>query len=223
MQSHSSILPFRTPVEVEAAVQRAVAHLRAGRILAYPTETVYGLGGGIEQGAVDSLINLKQRSPDKPFLLLIAGAEMLTRLDLRLTPSAAALAAQFWPGPLTMVLPGGNQRIPDVLRGPQGGIAVRWTPYPGLLRLIEAYGKPITSTSANHPFEMPASSAEDVLKDWEREVSANQILLLDGGELPPCSPSTVVNCMESRPSILRHGAISAEALREVIPDMIIDS
>ena len=78
------------------------------------------------------------------FLLLIAGSDMLARLDLRLTSGASRLAARHWPGPLTLVLPGGERRVPERLRGPEGGVAVRWTSHTGMQNLIRAYGDPIT-------------------------------------------------------------------------------
>ena len=87
------------------------------RVLAYPTETVYGFGGAIDRDSVDALVELKRRPPGKPFLLLIAGSDMLERLDLHLPAYAANLAARHWPGPLTLVLPGGEKRVPERVIG----------------------------------------------------------------------------------------------------------
>src|SRR6185437_4110348 len=129
-------------------------------------ETVYGFGGGADHESVRNLVALKSRARGKPFLLLIAGVDMLTRLDLRMTHAASSLAARFWPGPLTLVLPGGDKRVPPELRGPEGGVAVRWTSHVSLARLIRAYGDPITSTSANRPGTPPADSAATILRDW---------------------------------------------------------
>jgi L-threonylcarbamoyladenylate synthase len=108
------------------------------------------------------------------------------------------------------------------LRGPEGGIAVRWTSHPGLQRLISAMGDPLTSTSANRPGHPPAMSARDVLARWSGEVSAGTIRLLDGGELKPSSPSTVVDCTTKRLRVIRPGAIGVAALRESVPDLIGD-
>src|SRR5919202_1028862 len=144
-------VPFWSPAEVEASLQGTIAHLRERRVLAYPTETVYGFGGAIDQEAVEALVRLKGRPRGKPFLILIASSEMLSRLDLHLTGYASRLAARHWPGPLTLVLPGGSRRIPDRLRGPEGGVAVRWTSPPALGGLTQAYGDPIPSTSATPP------------------------------------------------------------------------
>src|SRR5512132_1979672 len=152
--------------EIEAAIASTTAHLHARRVLAYPTETVYGFGGGVDRESVSNLIALKGRPANKPFLLIVASSEMITRLGLHLTSYASQLAARFWPGPLTLVLPGGEKRVPEQLRGPEGGIAVRWSPHRGLARLIQAYGEPITSTSANRPRTPPATNAGDIIDQW---------------------------------------------------------
>jgi len=213
-------VPFWAPAEVDAALRDTIAHLEARKILAYPTETVYGLGGAIDQESVDTLVALKHRPRGKPFLLLFIGAEMLQRLDLHLPPAASVLASRFWPGPLTLVLPGGDKRVPDALRGPEGGIAVRWTPHPGITRLIRAYGEPITSTSANLPGDPPAMSAQTIVQEWRDEMAQGLLRVLDGGTLHPSSPSTVVDCMGAHPRVIRPGAISVHHLRAAVPDLI---
>jgi len=216
-------IPFWSSAEVEAGVPLACAHLTARRVLAYPTETVYGFGGSADRDGVDALIALKGRPPGKPFLLLIAGSDMLLRLGLRLGGQAAALAARHWPGPLTLVLPGGEGRIPDRLRGPEGGIAVRWTPHAGISRLIRAFGEPITSTSANRPGVPPAMSAGEIVSQWGSAIGRGGLLVLDGGRLDPSAPSTVVDCTGRRPRVIRPGAISADVLRASVPDLIGDA
>ena len=215
-------VPFWSPPEVEASIAGTIAHLQAGGVLAYPTETVYGFGGAVDYESVERLVKLKRRPSAKPFLLLISASEMLTRLGLHLTSSAARIAARHWPGPVTLVLPGGERRVPDRLRGPEGGIAVRWTPHPGLTRLIHAYGDPITSTSANLPGVPPAMSATEILEQWSDAVTRGRIRVLDGGRLQPSNPSTVIDCTGLRPRVIRPGAVPAATLRESAPDLIGD-
>jgi L-threonylcarbamoyladenylate synthase len=215
-------IPFWSPNEVEAALAPAIEHLRAGRVLAYPTETIYGLGGAVEHDAVERLVALKRRPPAKPFLLLIEGSAMLSRLDLHLTKSAARLVARHWPGPLTLVLPGGDRRVPARLRGPEGGVAVRWTSHPALARLIAAYGDPITSTSANQPGLPPALSAAEIVRQWGDAIGRGDVCVLDGGRLTASAPSTVVDCTGRHPRVIRPGAIPSAALRESAPDLIGD-
>jgi L-threonylcarbamoyladenylate synthase len=172
---------------------------------------------------VSALVRLKGRPKGKPFLLLVAGAEMLARLDLHLTAAAARLAARHWPGPLTLVLNGGDRRVPERLRGPEGGIAVRWTPHAGLTRLIKAHGDAITSTSANRPGVPPAESAAEICAQWPDAIARGLLRVLDGGRLSPSQPSTVVDCTGRRPRVIRPGAIAAETLRESVPDLIGDA
>lgn len=214
--------PFWSPPEVEASIAGTIAHLEANGVLAYPTETVYGFGGAIDNTSVERLVAMKHRPAGKPFLLLISDSAMIERLGLQLSRTAALLAARFWPGPLTLVLSGGERRVSPRLRGPEGGIAVRWTSHPGLQRLIAAMGDPLTSTSANRPGLPPAMSAGDILAFWSAEVSAGTIRLLDGGALKPSSPSTVVDCTTKRLRVIRPGAIGVSALRESVPDLIGD-
>jgi L-threonylcarbamoyladenylate synthase len=215
-------VPFWSAEEVEAALRPALAQLQEGRVLAYPTETVYGFGTMIDGDAVERLVRLKRRPPAKPFLLLISDTPMLTRLGLHLTRSASMLAARHWPGPLTLVLPGGERRIPDRLRGPEGGIAVRWTPHMGLQRLIGVLGDPITSTSANLPGVPAATTSAEIIEQWGGAIGRGDMLLLDGGRLSPSPASTVVDCMGRRPRVIRPGAISAAALRESVPELVGD-
>lgn len=215
-------VPFWSREEVAAAIAPTIAFLQSGRVLAYPTETVYGFGGAADYESVERLVALKQRPPAKPFLLLIAGSEMIARLGLQLTRSAARIAARHWPGPVTLVLPGGERRVPDRLRGPEGGVAVRWTPHAGLSRLIKTYGDPITSTSANRPGVPPAMSATEILQQWSDAVTRGTLRVLDAGRLSPSSPSTVIDCTGPRPRVIRPGAIPATTLRESAPDLIGD-
>lgn len=216
-------IPFWSATEVQAALPRAIAQLGARRVLAYPTETLYGFGGAVDRDSVQALIALKGRPPGKPFLLLVSGSQMLERLALRMSPAASRLAARHWPGPLTLVLPGGERRVPDELRGPEGGVAVRWTPHPGVTRLISTYGEPITSTSANRPGSPPALNATEIIKHWSDAVNAGQLLVLDGGQLAESPASTVLDCTSATPRVIRAGAISAQRLRETVPDLAADA
>ena len=218
-----SAIPFWSPEEVRAAIAPAVAQLQAGAVLAYPTETVYGFGTAVDRDSVEALVRLKTRPPAKPFLLLVAGSEMLAKLDLHLPGYAAMLAARHWPGPLTLVLRGGERRVPPRLRGPEGGIAVRWTPHEGLLRLIRALGDPITSTSANRPGLPPALTATEIVEQWGGAIARGQLRVLDGGRLVPSHPSTVVDCTGRHPRVIRPGAVPAAVLRQSVPDLIGDA
>jgi L-threonylcarbamoyladenylate synthase len=216
-------VPFWSPDEIEAAIPEIIAQLDAHKVLAYPTETVYGFGGAVDRDSVANLIALKGRPAGKPFLLIVASSEMITRLGLHLAGYSAQLAARFWPGPLTLVLPGGEKQVPEQLRGPEGGIAVRWTPHPGLARLVRAYGRPITSTSANRPGIPPATNSHEIIEQWSDAITRGALHVLDGGQLVQSQPSTVVDCTGRRPRVIRPGAISSETLRASVPDVVGDS
>lgn len=216
-------VPFWSPDEIEASLPATIAHLNARKVIAYPTETVYGFGGAVDRDSVANLIELKGRPPNKPFLLIVASSDMITRLGLNLPSYASQLAARFWPGPLTLVLPGGERQVPEQLRGPEGGIAVRWTPHHGLSRLVQAYGGPITSTSANRPGVPPATNAQEIVDQWTDAVMRGTLRILDGGQLSESPPSTVVDCTGRKPRVIRPGAISAEELRQSVPDIVGDS
>jgi L-threonylcarbamoyladenylate synthase len=219
MSREARAIPFWSAEEIESAITGAIAHLNLRKVLAYPTETVYGFGGAVDGESVSRLISMKGRPPNKPFLLIVASSEMIGRLGLQLTTYAARLAARFWPGPLTLVLPGGEKRVPDQLRGPEGGIAVRWTPHAGLSRLVSAYGEPITSTSANRPGVAPATTAGEIIAQWHDAIASGLLHVLNGGELKESASSTVVDCTGARARIIRPGAIAAETLLEIVPDL----
>ncbi|HEY3286714.1 MAG TPA: L-threonylcarbamoyladenylate synthase [Gemmatimonadaceae bacterium] len=215
-------VPFWSPAEIDGAIPRAIAHVQNGGLLAYPTETIYGFGGAIETDAVATLVGLKHRPPGKPFLLLVSSSAMIGRLGLQMTPSASMLAARFWPGPLTLVLRGAQHRVPMRLRGPEGGVAVRWTSHPALQRLIAALGDPLTSTSANLPRQPAALSATEVIANFPQQIASGTVMVLDGGRLEPSDPSTVVDCTGPHLRVIRPGALSASLLRSVVPDLVGD-
>jgi L-threonylcarbamoyladenylate synthase len=204
---------FTTPEEARRAIPGVVQHLRTGGLLAYPTETVYGLGSRPHTPDVQALASLKGRVAGKPFLLLVSSREMAEAQGLAFTDSARALARAFWPGPLTLVLPGGGGRLPDLLRGPEGGIAVRWTSHPLIVNLVAELGEPLTSTSANLPGSQPAPGAEAVLRDFRDAVTSGRLMVLDGGVLGNRPPSTVVDCTGPQPRVIRAGAVSLAELR----------
>ena len=216
-------VPFWSEPEIAAAIRPALQQMELRRVLAYPTETVYGLGGAIDRDSVDALVRMKGRPKGKPFLLLIAGSDMLAKLDLHLPSFATNLAARHWPGALTLVLPGGERRVPDALRGPEGGVGVRWTSHAGLQRLIRAHGDAMTSTSANRPGVPPATSSREIRDQWGGVIASGSLLVLDGGTLQPSPPSTVVDCTGRAPRVIRPGAISSAVLRETAPRLIGDA
>jgi L-threonylcarbamoyladenylate synthase len=210
------ILQFRTAEDVDGALPRVREHLRAGRVLAYPTETVYGLGSAPTPAGLEMLARMKGRPAGKPFLLLVSNPSMAEQWGLVFNPAARALAEAFWPGPLTLVLAGGEGRLPDLLRGPEGGIAVRHTSHANVARLVAGLGEPLTSTSANRPGQQPAPGPERIAEVFAAEAAAGDLLILDGGALGNVPPSTVVDCTTPAPTLIREGALPRAELRRAV-------
>jgi len=206
-----TVLPFESRADWHAALPTVREHLAKAGLLAYPTETVYGLGSRPRARDVGALSALKGRTPGKPFLMLVAGQAMAEAAGLVFTPAARVLAAAFWPGPLTLILSGGG-RLPDTLRGPEGGIAVRWTSHAGIAYLIAELDEPITSTSANLPGGPTAPGVGAILADFGAAVEAGTLLVLNGGVLGNVPPSTIVDCTGPAPLLVREGALPRSEL-----------
>ncbi|HEY9384184.1 MAG TPA: L-threonylcarbamoyladenylate synthase [Gemmatimonadales bacterium] len=207
------MLPLRTPADAERSAPAVAEHLGRHGLLGYPTETVYGLGCAPDADSLARLSVLKGRKAGKPFLLLVSGRLMAETAGLVFTPAAHALAAAFWPGPLTLVLRGGEGKLPDGLRGPEGGFAVRHTSHRAVERLIVLLNHPLTSTSANVPGQPPAPGAEQVVALFRAAYDAGELLVLDGGILGNVPPSTIVDCTSNQPALIREGALPRAELR----------
>jgi L-threonylcarbamoyladenylate synthase len=210
------IIPFHTPADVAAALEPVRGHLASGRLLAYPTETVYGLGSAPDAASLAALAALKGRPSRKPFLLIVSGRAMAEAWGLSFSPSAGALAEAFWPGPLTLVLPGGEGHLPDQLRGAEGGIAVRFTSHAGIAALVRGLNLPITSTSANRPGGPPAPGVASISEFFSAALASGELLVLDGGTLGNVPPSTIVDCTAAVPLMVREGALPRAELRRAV-------
>lgn len=208
-----TVLPFRRAADVDAAFDAIRRHLDGGGLVAYPTETVYGFGSLLREHPSSRLADLKGRALDKPFLLLDAAPLRLP--GVRWTPAATVLARAFWPGPLSLAVPADERYRPPV-RSAAGTIAVRDTPHVPLRRLLQLLDEPLTSTSANLPGQPPATTLADLLATVARFPQGEDVLVLDGGELPASAPSTVVDCAGPRPRLLREGAVPINELRGVL-------
>lgn len=204
----------RPTSEAPPGMSDLVSHLERGGILAYPTETVYGLGGAVSENVAERVRRLKGRRHGEPFLLLVPDAEAVR---LRWTPAARDLADAFWPGPLTLVLSDPEGRFPSAVRNPAGGVAVRVSPHPFVRALLAEWSRPLISTSANRSGEAPARDAPSVERILEARLNGEEVWVVEWDPLPPSDPSTVLDCTSSEPRILREGAVSASALQRVVP------
>ena len=213
-----TVLRFLSKDDVELVLPRVTAHLDNGGLLAYPTETLYGLGSRAKSPDLADLSKLTERPRGKPYLLLVAGDEMARAHGLSFTEAAARLAERFWPGPLTLVLSASESQLPNSLRG-EVGIAVRWSSHPHTGRLIEALGMPITSTSANRSGREPLADVRAIGAEFRDAVKSGKLMLLDGGRLCGSPPSTLIDCTSDEPRVLREGAITHAQVRACIEEV----
>ncbi|MBX6362358.1 MAG: threonylcarbamoyl-AMP synthase [Gemmatimonadetes bacterium] len=211
------VVPFRTAEERAPSVEAVAGHLRAGGLVAYPTETVYGFGCLLRADALERLAALKARDERRPFLLLVRSAAEVKGATW--TDAARRLADAFWPGPLTLALAARPGRYPRLVLGPGDTVAVRASPHPAVRDLLAALGEPITSTSANRPGEPAALDADAARRAAEALGAGAEMLVLDGGPLPASPPSTLVDVSSHTPRILRRGALSVASLRAVLPEI----
>jgi L-threonylcarbamoyladenylate synthase len=189
--------------------------LAGGGILGLPTETFYALAADPYQaGALERLFTLKARPVAKPVLLLVASPEMVRRVAPKVPAAAARLMERFWPGPLTVILPA-LEDVPSLVTGGTGTVGVRQPRQVLTCRLLAALGFPVTGTSANRAGREPPTLAEEVAREFGKEVD----LILEAGPCPGGLPSTVVDLSVTPPRLVRPGAVPAAALTEIIPDL----
>jgi L-threonylcarbamoyladenylate synthase len=204
-----------TQAEIEAAVDA----LRDGELVAFPTETVYGLGANASNpAAVRKVFELKGRPPSHPVIVHIDQQKYLKRWVRELTPEAEKLAEAFWPGPLTLVLPR-HESVHDVVTGGQDTVAVRIPSHPMARQLLDAFGGGIAAPSANRYGRLSATRAEHVADEFGDAVK----VILDGGECQLGLESTIVSCLDGEVRLLRPGAITLTQLRKVVGEVAIGS
>jgi L-threonylcarbamoyladenylate synthase len=184
--------------------------LKQGTPVAFPTETVYGLGAPVfNAGAVEKIFLMKGRPSDNPLICHIALIDQLYDLACEVPESALKLAAHFWPGPLTLVLKK-QTKVPAIVTGGQETVAIRMPHHPIALELIRQVGEPLVAPSANKSGKPSSTTAEHVLIDFEEG------FVIDGGPARGGLESTVLYLAGELPLILRPGLITAEALSEVL-------
>ncbi|EGO64035.1 L-threonylcarbamoyladenylate synthase [Acetonema longum] len=197
------------------AIDLAAEVIRRGRLAAFPTETVYGLGGnGLDPEAVRSIFAAKGRPGDNPLILHIAATEEAERLVKTVTPNAAALMQRFWPGPLTVVLEK-SDLVPLVVTGGLNTVAIRLPDSLVARRLISAAGVPVAAPSANTSGRPSPANAKAVLSDLDGKID----MVLDAGPCRIGVESTVVDCTTPVPTLLRPGGITLEMLLEVLGEV----
>jgi len=196
-------------------IDRAVEALRDGEVVAFPTETVYGLGADAQNpDAVRKVFELKGRPATHPLIVHLDHPRLLERWALTVPAAAQALAGRFWPGPLTLVL----RRAPAVdlaITGGQDTVAVRVPGHPVAQQLLRAFGSGIAAPSANRYGHVSPTRADHVREEFGDAVK----VVLDGGDCKIGLESTIVSCVDAVPRVLRPGAITLSQLRAVVPEV----
>ena len=189
----------------------AVSVLRAGGLIVFPTETLYGLGAdALNYTAVEKVFQLKGRDPNNPFPVLISDRAMLESLVAEISPLAEKLMAHFWPGPLTLVLPA-RAELPRLLVNATGGIGVRISNQPIATELVRTLGRPLTATSANPSGQPGARTVAQAKTYFIGKID----IFVDGGELISITGSTVAEVTRKNLKIIRAGEIAKRELEKV--------
>jgi L-threonylcarbamoyladenylate synthase len=198
------------PAGQESSIQRALELLRVGECIAFPTDTVYGLGADpFNISSIIKLFEVKGRDFNKPIAILVGDVAQIKLVAASFTELASKLVEKFWPGGLTVTVPK-SPNIPDLL-SPNQTIGIRMPDHPIALRLLKEFG-PLATTSANITGKQNPLNAVDVHLQLNNRIP----LILDGGACPGGVPSTVVDCTQEKPIILRYGAITETAIKSLI-------
>ena len=201
-----------TQVEIESAVQA----LRDGELVAFPTETVYGLGANAQNpAAVNRIFEAKGRPPNHPLIVHLDSPRFLHRWVREVPEAATRLAESFWPGPLTMVMPRAAN-VHDVITGGQDTIAIRVPAHPMAQQLLTAFGGGIAAPSANRYGRLSPTRAEHV----REELGEAARVILDGGECQIGLESTIVSFEGGGVRLLRPGSVTAAQLRQVVGELV---
>lgn len=199
------------------AIGDAAAIIRRGGLVAFPTETVYGLGAAaLDAEAVQRIFDAKGRPSTDPLIVHVAGVDHLALVARDVPPIALTLAHRHWPGPLTLVLPK-QPVVPLIVTADRDTVAVRVPAHPVARALIEACGVPIAAPSANRFSRPSPTTAAHVVEELQGRVD----LVLDAGPTPVGVESTIVDCSVTPPRLLRPGGVTREQLRAEVPDLVV--
>lgn len=211
VQSSAEVLPTYTPDLFRSAVKRAAELLRAGEVVALPTETVYGLAANaLNPKAVSLIYEIKRRPLRNPIIVHVASVELARECVSNWPANADQLVQAFWPGPLTMVLPR-SKEIPDAVTAGGSTVGVRWPSHPFIQAVIRECGFPIAAPSANLSNQLSPTNAEHVRKSLGDRIP----MIIDGGQSQIGIESTVIDLSISPPRVLRPGMIHTESLTAV--------
>ena len=210
--SKSAIENSRPSAGRAEQISVALAALKDGEAIAFPTETLYGLGAdALNAAAVEKIYRLKGRDPTNPIPVLVADRVMLDVLVTEIPPLAERLITEFWPGPLTLVLPA-RRNIPAPLLNSSGGVGMRISSQPIATELVQRLGRPLTATSANPSGKPPAHTVEEARNYFAADIA----VFVDGGALVSKTGSTVAAINGDKIKIIRAGDIARSELERVV-------
>jgi L-threonylcarbamoyladenylate synthase len=213
----AEVLPTHTPELFQAAVQRAAALLRAGEVVALPTETVYGLAASaLDTRAVQRVFQVKGRSAHNPIIVHVASIDMARRCVASWPALASKLTKAFWPGPLTLVLPRAKE-IASVITAGGTTVGVRWPSHPFIQAVIRECGFPLAAPSANPSNRLSPTLAEHV----RRSLGDKILLIVDGGQAQVGLESTVLDISSRPPRLLRPGMIDEQTLLTLTGELVL--
>jgi L-threonylcarbamoyladenylate synthase len=199
----------------QTEIEQAVEALRNGEVVVFPTETVYGLGANASNpAAVRKIFEMKGRPADHPVIVHLDNPRYLHRWVSQIPPVAEKLAAKFWPGPLTLILPKG-ENVNDVVTGGQDSIGIRVPSHPIAQQLLTAFGGGIAAPSANRYGRLSPTKPEHVRDELGEAVG----VILDGGESPIGLESTIVSCLGNTARLLRPGFITRSQLVQTVGEL----
>lgn len=199
-------------------IMEGARYIKESKLVAFPTETVYGLGAnGLDEDAVKNIFIAKGRPQDNPLILHVSKIDEIKPLVKSIPEEAEILMKEFWPGPLTIIFERSNL-VPDVITAGIDTVAIRMPNHPVALKLIEASGVPIAAPSANTSGKPSPTLAKHVIEDLYGKID----MIIDGGATGVGLESTVVDLTEDVPMVLRPGGITLEAIRKFIPNVEMD-
>ena len=199
-----------------ASLQQAAELLRGGGTVAFPTETVYGLGANaLDPRAVQAIFEAKQRPSWDPLIVHVVSSQQLQEITTVIPPNGRRLMEAFWPGPLTLLLPK-SQRVPEVVTAGRPLVGVRMPRHPVARRLIELAGLPLAAPSANSFGRTSPTRADFVLQDLDGRIDA----VIDSGETALGLESTVIDVCQEPPILYRPGMVTLQQLQELCPALI---
>ena len=195
-------------------IERAGELIKQGKIVIFPTETVYGIGtNGLDKNAVRKLYEVKKRPLSKPISLLVANMDMVNLIAKDITEAEYKMMKSFFPGPLTIILKK-KKVVPDIVTAGQDTVGVRMPRGDIARKLVELAGVPIAAPSANISGEPSGTNLQEIMKNFEEEVD----YCIDGGNSELGLASTIVQLIDEKPVILRQGSITLEQINKKLKE-----